>query len=385
MFRKLGAWINRARERSTEFFNFLDRFRPTFYWIKSAWFWVSTWIVVVFSAGGWGVIENWDWVIGSESGNESGGAIIRNLALIAVAAIGLPLALWRSWVAERQANTAQHGLLNERYQKGAEMLGSNILTVRLGGIYALKRLAAEHPKIYHLQIMQLFCAFVRHPIEISDRDLNLASSNTVKDKTGKDFTTTQFREDVHAAMEAIGSRNQTQIALEQKAEYRPRLYGANLRNMYLYGMNLSGIVFTGANLSGAYLNGANLSDSNFYDADLTKTTLSGTNLTGASLSDANLSFVENAHLADFSDVHLTSANLTSANLAGAIFDHKTYFNGANLAGTIFYKDGISAEGLTQRHIAFAKADPEDNPPTIDGLIDAETGEEIRWSKRPKVV
>ena len=52
-------------------------------------------------------------------------------------------------------------MLNERYQQGAEMLGSDVLAVRLGGIYALQRLAGEHPQQSHIQIMQAFCAFIR--------------------------------------------------------------------------------------------------------------------------------------------------------------------------------------------------------------------------------
>ena len=52
----------------------------------------------------------------------------------------IPIAIWRSTVAEQQAITAQSGLFNERYQKGAEMLGSKVLSVRLGGIYALRTL-----------------------------------------------------------------------------------------------------------------------------------------------------------------------------------------------------------------------------------------------------
>ena len=43
------------------------------------------------------------------------------------------------------------------------MLGSGVLSVRLGGIYALERLAKEHPEEYHIQIMELLCSFVRHP------------------------------------------------------------------------------------------------------------------------------------------------------------------------------------------------------------------------------
>ena len=107
----------------------------------------------------------WDLWIGEE---ESVGAAVRNLVLVLAAIAALPLAIWRSKVAERQAETAQRqaetaqrGLLNERYQKGAEMLGSEVLSVRLGGIYALARLAREHPGDYHTQIMSLLCTFSR--------------------------------------------------------------------------------------------------------------------------------------------------------------------------------------------------------------------------------
>ena len=43
------------------------------------------------------------------------------------------------------------------------MLGNDVLSVRLGGIYALEHLAREHPDQYHLQIVKLLCAFVRNP------------------------------------------------------------------------------------------------------------------------------------------------------------------------------------------------------------------------------
>ena len=114
----------------------------------------------------------WD----SWRGEESNGTAIRNLVLVMAAIAALPLAIWRSKVAERQAETAQRGLLNERYQKGGEMLGSKELSVRLGGIYALARLAREYPGDYHTQIMNLLCAFVRNPTptEVKGRHTNAA-------------------------------------------------------------------------------------------------------------------------------------------------------------------------------------------------------------------
>ena len=53
--------------------------------------------------------------------------------------------------------------LNERYKTGTEMLGNSVLSVRIDGIYTLANLADEHPELYHVQVMKLFCFTVRFP------------------------------------------------------------------------------------------------------------------------------------------------------------------------------------------------------------------------------
>ena len=75
---------------------------------------------------------------------------ISNLSLLLGGIVAIELAVWRSIVSERQttvsqqqAETAQRDMLNQQLQKGAEMLGSSVLSVRLGGIYALRHLAVE--------------------------------------------------------------------------------------------------------------------------------------------------------------------------------------------------------------------------------------------------
>ena len=77
---------------------------------------------------------------------------MRNIALVAAGLVALPLAILRGIVAERQAHTAQQDLLNERYQRGAGMLGSNVLSVRLGEVYALQCLAEDCPEQYDFQV-----------------------------------------------------------------------------------------------------------------------------------------------------------------------------------------------------------------------------------------
>ena len=99
-----------------------------------------------------GVLLSWRFWEELGDNNEALSTTVRNVGLVIGGVIAILLAVWRSTVAARQVDTAQQSLLNERYERGAEMLGNGVLSVRLGGIYALNRLAQEHPEQYHLQI-----------------------------------------------------------------------------------------------------------------------------------------------------------------------------------------------------------------------------------------
>ena len=60
---------------------------------------------------------------------------------------------------------------------------------------------------------------------------------------------------------------------------------------------------------------------------------------------------------------------------------------ADLTGTSFSRDrGIGgrqnpAKGLTQAQLDEARSDP-DNPPDLEGVLDAETGEQLVWQGKP---
>ena len=69
--------------------------------VKSAWFWITAWAVLVIAASLISILYYWDWLNAGESNSSS----IRNIVL-AAAAIALPLAVWRSIVAQRQSETA---------------------------------------------------------------------------------------------------------------------------------------------------------------------------------------------------------------------------------------------------------------------------------------
>ena len=184
---------------------------------------------------------------------KSNAEALRNLALVAAALFGLPLAFWRSWVAHKQASlqseqtsllrkqadTAERGHNNERYQKGADMLGSNVMTTRMGGVYALERVAQEHPLEYHVQIMQLLCAFLRHRAKDGGDEAEAESK--------------ELRLDLNAAAQAIGECRQRLAKREcledierreplvyNEGDFHPDLRAVNLFHATLFDANLSG-------------------------------------------------------------------------------------------------------------------------------------------------
>ena len=354
----------------------------------------------------------WDWL----NGGESGSTTIRNISIVIAGWIALPLAVWRARVADRQASAAQHqvnsaqqSLLNERYQKGAEMLGSEVLSVRMGGIYALERLAREHAEQYHIQIMALFCAFVRRPPNDEESSPRMAPDDTVP----------PLRQDVQSVVAAVAVRDESRRALERKTGtlvkqricdvswlstgdfYFDPLYALDLRHADLKGVwlrwggDLSGARLDGADLSNADLTKMSLSESHFHNAILYGAELTDVNLTRAQLTGADLSHTVSER------VDLTGANLFGANLSGAWLQRANLSGawlgnadlsganllGANLSGADLYGAGpIDVHrpviGLKQAQLDEASADPA-NPPKLGGVVqDAGTGVPLVWQGTP---
>ena len=279
----------------------------------------------------------WD----SWRGEESNGIAIRNLILVIAAIAALPLAIWRSKVAEHQSETAQRGLLNERYQKGVDKLGSEKLFDRVSGIYALKLLARENPRDYHVQIMGLLCAFLRHTARKSGEVAESINDNASTQLSGSNSDQVKVGVDVQEAVIVVCHRSDVQIEIEKIVEFRLNLIGADLSVTNLAGANLVGADLWGVNLTRSFLLGADLSGANLISANLTSAKLMRANLTGAYLLSVNL----------------TGAYLGSANLTGAEIS--------------------ICKGFTQKQIDLGTADA-DNPPDLGGAADAETGKPLVW-------
>ncbi|MEU7855267.1 pentapeptide repeat-containing protein [Nonomuraea sp. NPDC049141] len=214
--------------------------------------------------------------------------------------------LWytaQSLDASRQAQrTAEQGQIADRYTKAVEQIGSGTLDVRLGGMYALERLAQDSPRD-HQTVYDVLAAFIR---EHDPKPTIKAAKLSAQPAT-----------DVQAALTIIGRRN-TRLDAHMPDLSNIRAPGANLTRATLTDTNLSDATLTDTNLTGANLTGAdlfradvrdaNLSDANLFSADVRGANLSDAYLTGAYLSDANLTG------ATLTDTNLTGANLTGADL-----------------------------------------------------------------------
>ena len=268
----------------------------------------------------------------------------------------------QSITAQRQADTSQQSLLNERYERGAEMLGNDVLSVRLGGIYALQRLAWEHPDQYHIQIMRLFCSFARNPPGSEKRMVYQYAENE---------PTRRLREDVQAVMNAIGARSEVGLGLEKAAEdFQLDLRDADLHGASLRRANLAGAVLIRVELGRTDLREADLSGSKLGFANLDLTILVGAKLSGADLLGTNLSRTFIQHT-DFS-----FADFQGANLSDALFAQDVHV-------TLSERDVSESylAWLTQSQLDQARADPKE-PPKLKGVLDAETGEPLVWRGRP---
>jgi len=217
---------------------------------------------------------------------------------------------------------AQEKHATELYIKAVEQLGSNKLEVRLGGIYALERIARDSEKD-HGPIMEVLTAYVRMNAPWYEE------SQLVLPNAGKFMQATEIYSapppDIQAVLTVIGRRKHTYGKGEERDLH---LHHVDLREVYLWRAHLEGVVLIRSNLEKvflreAHLEGAHLNIANLKKAELDKAHLGGAHLEGANLEGA---FLYNANL---EKAHLEGADLSKAKgltqeqIDSAIIDENT--------------------------------------------------------------
>jgi hypothetical protein len=176
-------------------------------------------------------------------------------------------------VGQRTLALGEQGQVTDRYTKAIEQLGSTELAVRLGGIYALERIARDSARD-HPTVMEVLTAFIREPAHLG------ATPTTRAGLQGRP----RLRADVQAAITVVGRRN----AGHDNPGQRIDLAEAHLAGADLAGADLRGVDLAQADLTDAQLTGTQLTRANLWRADLTRADLARADLTGAILDDAIL-------------------------------------------------------------------------------------------------
>jgi hypothetical protein len=264
------------------------------------------------------------------------------------------------FIAWANLEVSQEKYKTDLFVQAIKQLGDEKLEVRLGGIYALERIARDSEKD-HGPIMEVLTAFVRlhapwppeKPAEAKEQPA--ASGKPVPNgkkpeiKPAPEF---KPRADIQAILTVLGRRANTYGKGEAQ---RLNLYQTDMRGTDLHEAHLEGAIISGAHLERAelryvHLEGAYLWEAHLEEADLKEAHLERADLMAAYLERADL---KRAHLegAKLDGAHLEKADLMEAHM------ERAYLSSAHLEKTdLMGADLREAKGLTQEQIDSAIID-----------------------------
>jgi uncharacterized protein YjbI with pentapeptide repeats len=292
-------------------------------------------------------------------------------------------------VNQKTLETTQQRQITERFTKAIEQLGSDNRAIRLGGIYALERIARDS-EADHWPVMEVLTTFVREQAPAQRQAENMPEQENeqqarklLEEKGFDAFLAAVFdsiqeeqlrvRADIQAVLTVLGRRTRTYGKGESQ---RLNLQFTNLQYADLQGAQLQGAMLEGAQLqrarmqgaqlqhallSGAHLQRATLNHTKFEDTDLKWANIEGAYLIFAELQKARLDGVRGQG-AIFAHAQLQGATFEGAHLQGAGFPH------AQLQGATFERAQLQgaylqlAENLTQEQIDTACLDDDTTLP-----------------------
>lgn len=303
--------------------------------------------------------------------------------------------------AQEELSLTREGQITERFTRAIDQLGNGSLEIKLGGIYALERIARDSPERDYGTVMKVLAAYVREKARwtAETRSVSSLPSTEASDQNGG---TDQYKEpslhlpptDIQSILDVFTQLEGNRLAHLERVEPNPFVFThqppretdpgekqllANRLEEAMH-LDLRGTDLRGANLREAHLEGADLSGAHLERADLMYAHLEGATLSGAHLEGANLSsahleraLFHTAHVAalnqkslravDFVEAHLEGANLSGAHLEGAdlMYAHlkEADLSGAYLRGAILlgaYMKSATLSGADLQWAGLSEAD-----------------------------
>ena len=159
-------------------------------------------------------------------------------------------ALEQAKVAQNQFRLAERGSLTGLFQASSDMLGSEVVAVRIGGIHALMRLAEQEPEDFHIRVMELFRAFLSTPPPYP------------ADPPPSE------RDDIDTVLQILKRRSDPALELEKKQKFYLYLRAAQLSGTALRTSRFARAHFVQTNISHAYAEHSDFSHSTLEHCDL---------------------------------------------------------------------------------------------------------------------
>jgi len=217
----------------------------------------------------------------------------------AVVLIGSYLAYRNVKAVEKNIGISQDSQITDRFTRAIEQFGSERPEIRLGGLYALERVARDSERD-HDPVMEVLTSYIRSQCA---RPIGTTPTNT-----------RSTSDDVQPVLSVIGRR-----------DWRHEIDGHCLDFSYvdLCGLKLDGghfedVRFDNANLEGCTMLGTGLDGASFINANLRHVSFAGAELIGTDFKDALLD------AADLRGCDISQAlNLTSDQLSAAVVDAST--------------------------------------------------------------
>ncbi|MFI0154871.1 pentapeptide repeat-containing protein [Streptomyces lydicus] len=245
---------------------------------------------------------------------------VNNVRTTLLQAIGGAVVLFGAYATWRQLRVSQDGLnatregqVTDRFSRAVEQLGSDKLDVRIGGLYALWRIA-DHSARDHEAVISIMAAYLRTHLSWPPQEPGAPAAD-VSINSVRPLETRAA--DAQVALTCLGVLGQERSPGWVNVSSTD-LRRADCDGLWLNGVNLDATCLEAASVYQVNLSGASLIEANLRHAELGTSILRQVRCLDADLRGARLVKAD-LREADFSGADLREANLRKARAHGAVF------------------------------------------------------------------
>lgn len=213
------------------------------------------------------------------------------------------------YIAWRRVKVTEEGQITERFTRAIDQLGAvdnngiPKIEIRLGGIYALERIANDS-KADHWTVMEVLCAYIR--------ENSLVKENLHTEQFSARISTSLIRPDIQSALTVIGKRKRWEEETEDQ--------NLSFVKSDLNGANLAKGNWAKSNLAFCILEQAMCQKANFRNSQLIIAKMKSAFLNGAHFEGARLIGVEGLTTGQIKTAYIDEKTILPDDIEQALWD-----------------------------------------------------------------